>query len=206
MNHSDVLHQANPVMPVMVIERIEQALRLAQALYKGGINVFEITLRSECALEAITLIKQEMPYCLVGAGTVLNPDQFQQAVEAGSDFVLTPGVTEALLKKSVESDIPLIPGVSSAGDIMLALSYGIDSMKLFPATLLGGCNMLKALSGPFPQVTFCPTGGISRENYQSFLALSNVACVGGSWLAPSTLVNEERWEEITCLASAVSGQ
>ncbi|MET4696892.1 bifunctional 4-hydroxy-2-oxoglutarate aldolase/2-dehydro-3-deoxy-phosphogluconate aldolase [Endozoicomonas lisbonensis] len=206
MNHRDVLNRANPVMPVMVIEQIEQALPLAQALYKGGIEVFEITLRSECALEAITLIKKEMPQCLVGAGTVLNPQQLQQASEAGSDFVLTPGLTEALLKQSKEVDIPLIPGVASAGDVMLSLSYGIDAMKLFPATVLGGEAMLKALSGPFAEVTFCPTGGINPDNYQSFLQLPNVACVGGSWIAPTSFVNEGRWEDITRLAAEVTGK
>lgn len=193
-------------MPVMVIESIEQALPLAEALYKGGIDVFEITLRSDCALEAIALIKKEMPQCLVGAGTVLNPGQFQQAVDAGSDFVLTPGLTEALLKKSQEVDVPLIPGVASAGDVMLALSYGIDCMKLFPATVVGGEGMLKALSGPFPEVTFCPTGGINPENYQSFLQLPNVACVGGSWIAPAKLVRESKWDEITALAKEVTNK
>lgn len=206
MNHKDLLNRANPVMPVMVIENIEQALPLAEALHKGGIDVFEITLRSDCALEAITLIKKEMPQCLVGAGTVLNPEQLQQAVDAGSDFVLTPGLTEALLKKSQEIDVPLVPGIASAGDVMLALSYGIHCMKLFPATVLGGESMLTALNGPFPEVTFCPTGGINPDNYQSFLKLPNVACVGGSWIAPAKLVRTGKWDEITELAKQVTGK
>ena len=206
MNHQDVLNRARPVMPVMVIESIGQALPLAEALYKGGIDVFEVTLRSQCALEAIALIKKEMPHCLVGAGTVLDAGQFQQAVDAGSDFVLTPGVTEELLKKSREVAVPLVPGVASAGDIMLTLSYGIDCMKLFPATVLGGESMLKALAGPFPEVTFCPTGGINPQNYRYFLNLPNVACVGGSWIAPAKLVREGRWEEITRLAAEITGK
>lgn len=206
MTHQEILQRANPVMPVMVIETIEQALPLAQALYKGGIDVFEITLRSECALEAISLISKEMPHCLVGAGTVLNAVQYQQAVEAGANFVLSPGLTQEVLEYSAKTQVPLIPGVASAGDVMLALSYGINSMKLFPATVLGGKSMLKALSGPFPEVSFCPTGGISPENYASFIDLANVACVGGSWVAPLSLVRDGRWEEITRLAAEVTGK
>ena len=206
MNQKNVLTRANPVMPVMVIESIGQALPLAEALYKGGIDVFEITLRSECALAAIALIRKEMPHCLVGAGTVLNAEQFRLAVDAGSDFVLTPGLTEELLKTSGEVEVPLIPGVASAGDIMLSLSYGIHCMKLFPATVLGGEGMLKALAGPFPEVTFCPTGGINPQNYKYFLELPNVACVGGSWIAPAKLICEGNWKEITRLAAEVTGK
>lgn len=206
MNSRDILAQAKPVMPVMVIEQIEHAMPLAQALYDGGIDVLEITMRTDCALEAIALIKDEMPQCLVGAGTVINPEQFKQAVAAGSDFVLSPGITKHLVKKSKKYDVPLIPGVATAGDVMLALSYDIDTMKLFPATQLGGTGMLKALGGPFPDVMFCPTGGINPNNYQSFIDLPNVGCVGGSWIAPANLVKEGKWEEITKLAAAVSGK
>ncbi|WP_067515906.1 bifunctional 4-hydroxy-2-oxoglutarate aldolase/2-dehydro-3-deoxy-phosphogluconate aldolase [Endozoicomonas ascidiicola] len=202
MNSLDVLLQAKPVMPVMVIDHIDQATPLASALHKGGINVFEITLRSECALDAITLIKKELPNCLVGAGTVLNPEQLKQAIEAGSDFALSPGLTAGLLEFAGKTEMPFIPGVASPGDVMLALSYGINAMKLFPATQLGGEGMLKALYGPFPEVMFCPTGGISADNYRSFLSLPNVACVGASWIAPAALAREEKWDEITFLAKA----
>ena len=205
MTSKNIFARANPVMPVMVIENLEQALPLANALYQGGIDVFEITLRSDCALEAITLIKKEMPHCLVGAGTVINPEQMQQAIDAGSDFILSPGLTEALLKKAQETSIPFVPGVASAGDVMLAMDYGQDCLKLFPATQLGGHGMLNALRGPFPDITFCPTGGVSPDNYQEFIALPNVVCVGGSWIAPAKLVREGQWEAITELAIAVTG-
>lgn len=200
----DVLQRAYPVMPVMVIETIEQALPMARALYDGGISVFEITLRTECALAAIELIKKEMPECLVGAGTVINVAQLQAVHRAGADFVITPGATTELLKTARNQNILLLPGVSSASDVMHALDYEFTVLKLFPAEVVGGQAMLKSLSGPFPQVSFCPTGGISPDNYQDYLALGNVHCVGGSWLVPKSAVVNGDWAEITRLAREVT--
>lgn len=196
----DVLGRAHPVMPVMVIDTIEQALPMASALKAGGISVFEITLRSDCAIAAIELIKKEMPDCLVGAGTVINVEQLRQVHQAGADFVISPGATPELLSAARDQNIVLMPGVSSASDVMQALAYGYRVQKLFPAEVVGGVAMLKSLSGPFPQVSFCPTGGISPDNYQDYLALSNVQCVGGSWIVPKPAVESGDWAEITRLA------
>ena len=196
----DVVTRAYPVMPVMVIDTIEQALPMARALYDGGISVFEITLRTECAIAAIELIKREMPECLVGAGTVINIEQLMAVHQAGADFVITPGSTAELLKTARDQNILLMPGVSSPSEVMQALGYGYDILKLFPAEVMGGRSMLKSLAGPFPQVSFCPTGGISPTNYQDYLTLSNVHCVGGSWLVPKSAVDHGDWAEITRLA------
>lgn len=200
----DVLNRAFPVMPVMVIDDIDQALPMARALYDGGISVFEVTLRSECAVAAIQRIKQEMPDCLVGAGTVVNPEQLLAVHQAGADFVISPGATPALLAASREQNTLLLPGVSSPSEVMQALDYGFDVLKLFPAEVVGGQSMLKSLAGPFPQVTFCPTGGINPENYQDYLALDNVLCVGGSWLVPKSVVESGNWSEITLLAKQLA--
>ena len=196
----DVLQQAAPVMPVMVIEQLEHALPMAKALEAGGITVFEITLRTECALQAITLLKQEMPGCLVGAGTVINPEQLMQAHEAGADFIITPGSTPEVLAAARDNNILLVPGVSSPSQVMQALSYGFQVQKLFPAEAVGGVNMIKSLGGPFPQVSFCPTGGINPNNYLNYLELSNVQCVGGSWLIPEQAIKSGNWTAVTDLA------
>ena len=196
----DVLNRAYPVMPVMVIDTIEQVVPMARALYDGGISVFEITLRTECAIAAIELIKKEMPECLVGAGTVINIEQLMAVHKAGADFVITPGSTTELLKSARDQNILLMPGVTSPSDVMQALGYGYNVLKLFPAEVVGGQSMLKSLAGPFPQVSFCPTGGISPTNYQGYLALNNVHCVGGSWLVPKSAVDHGDWAEITRLA------
>lgn len=196
----DVLQRAHPVMPVMVIDTIEQALPMASALKDGGISVFEITLRTDCAIAAIELIKKEMPDCLVGAGTVINVEQLTAVTRAGADFVISPGATPELLRAARDQNILLMPGVSSASDVMQALSYGYQVQKLFPAEVVGGVGLLKSLSGPFPQVSFCPTGGISLDNYQDYLSLPNVGCVGGSWLVPKSAVDNSDWAEVTRLA------
>lgn len=201
---NDVLKRAYPVMPVMVVENLEQALPLANALHNGGIDVFEITLRTPCALSVIRMIKENMPQCLVGAGTVLTEKQLMDAYEAGADFIITPGATPTLLKRASEEGILLVPGVSSASDVMAALSYGYDVLKLFPAEAVGGVGMLQSLMGPFPEVKFCPTGGISLQNYKSYLAMDNVHCVGGSWVAPEKLIRQKDWSAITKLAMQAS--
>jgi 2-dehydro-3-deoxyphosphogluconate aldolase/(4S)-4-hydroxy-2-oxoglutarate aldolase len=206
MNHSHwkiqpqhVLH-ACPVMPVMVIQDLNDAVPLAQALVAGGITVLEITLRTPIALEAIKLISEHVKEAVVGAGTITTPQQLAAAEAAGAVFAISPGLTPTLLEAAVAGNIALIPGIASLSELMLGMEYGLTHFKFFPAAAAGGIPMLKAIAGPIPQVTFCPTGGISPENYQEYLALANVACVGGSWLAPAEAVKNQQWDKITALA------
>jgi 2-dehydro-3-deoxyphosphogluconate aldolase/(4S)-4-hydroxy-2-oxoglutarate aldolase len=195
----DVL-TASPVMPVMVIQNLDDAVPLAKALVAGGIRVLEITLRTPVAMEAIKLISQEVPEAIVGAGTIINPEQLQAAEEAGAVFAISPGLTPTLLAAAVKGNIALIPGIATLSELMQGMEYGLDHFKFFPAEAAGGIPMLKAIAGPIPQVTFCPTGGISPENYHAYLQLSNVACVGGSWLAPLDVVKAKNWAKVTELA------
>lgn len=189
-----------PVMPVMVIQNLDDAVPLARALVAGGIKVLEITLRTPIALEAIKLISGEVKDAIVGAGTIANPGQLQAAEEAGAVFAISPGLTPSLLEAANNSNIALIPGIATLSELMLGMEYGLDHFKFFPAEAAGGIPLLKAISGPFPQATFCPTGGISLGNYNEYLQLPNVACVGGSWLAPQNVVNEKNWAKVTELA------
>ncbi len=195
----DILH-AGPVVPVMVIQTLEDAVPLAQALVAGGIRVLEITLRTPVALEAIRLIADHVKDAIVGAGTVITPDQLAAATDAGALFAISPGLTPRLLSAAAASGTPLIPGIATISELMQGMEYGLDCFKFFPAEAAGGIPMLRAIAGPIPQVTFCPTGGISLDNYKAYLALSNVACVGGSWLAPVDVVRDKRWDRITELA------
>ncbi len=204
MDSLTVLERAAPVMPVITIPLLCDALPLAEALLKGGISVFEITLRTECALHGIALIKKMFPECLVGAGTVINQTQFEQVVDAGSDFIISPGISEKMLAVSEKKNIPFIPGVSSASEIMMALEYGLNCLKFFPAESSGGVLTLKALSDPFQNVTFCPTGGINYLNMNSYLSLNNVICVGGSWLTSLQLIKDQNWQKITDLAKSLA--
>jgi 2-dehydro-3-deoxyphosphogluconate aldolase/(4S)-4-hydroxy-2-oxoglutarate aldolase len=197
---------ASPVMPVMVIQDLENAVPLAKALVAGGIRVLEITLRTPVALEAIRAIANEVPDAIVGAGTILNEQQLQAAADAGAVFAISPGLTANLLAAAQKSSIALIPGISSLSELMLGMEYGLDHFKFFPAENAGGVPMLKAIAGPIPQVTFCPTGGISLKNYNEYLALPNVACCGGSWLAPADVVKNKDWAKVTQLAQeAIAG-
>lgn len=191
------------VVPVVVIENEEQAMGLAQALLDGGINVIEITLRNSYAIEAIDLIKKNFPEMTVLAGTVTLADQVAAVVAAGADAMISPGITESLLTSAKHNDIAYLPGVGSASDIMLAIEYGLNECKLFPATVVGGISALKAFGGPFTEIKFCPTGGVSEANYRDFLALPNVMCVGGSWVTPSGLIQDANWSEITRLCKAI---
>ncbi|USD39236.1 MULTISPECIES: bifunctional 4-hydroxy-2-oxoglutarate aldolase/2-dehydro-3-deoxy-phosphogluconate aldolase [Ferrimonas] len=191
----------SPVIPVMVIEQLDQAVPLARALVAGGIRILEVTLRTECALEAIKLIREEVPEALVGAGTVLNPLQLQAVVDAGAQFAISPGVTSALLEAGAEGSIPLIPGVASVSDAMKAMDYGYHFLKFFPAEASGGVKAIKSMGSPLSKLTFCPTGGIGLSNCKDYLALSNVACVGGSWIAPSDAVRDGDWQRISDLSS-----
>lgn len=195
----DVLN-AGPVMPVMVIQNLDDAVPLARALVAGGIKVLEITLRTPIALDAIKLISREVEGAIVGAGTIANPAQLKAAEDAGAVFAISPGITASLLAAANAGSIALIPGVATLSELMLGMEYGLDHFKFFPAEAAGGIPMLKAIAGPFPQATFCPTGGISPDNYQAYLQLPNVACVGGSWLAPQEAVNTKNWAKVTELA------
>lgn len=196
----DIILNTCPVMPVMVIQNLDDAVPLAQALVAGGIKVLEITLRTPIALEAIKLISQEVEGAIVGAGTITTPEQLTAAEQAGAVFAISPGLTPKLLTAALAGNIALIPGISTLSELMFGMEYGLDHFKFFPAEAAGGIPMLKSIAGPIPNVTFCPTGGISPENYNSYLQLSNVACVGGSWLAPADVVKAKNWLKVTDLA------
>ncbi|MDO7820507.1 bifunctional 4-hydroxy-2-oxoglutarate aldolase/2-dehydro-3-deoxy-phosphogluconate aldolase [Helicobacter pylori] len=189
--------QISPIVPVVVIENIKDAVPLAQSLIEGGIPIIEVTLRSSCALEAIELIAKNVPKMHVGAGTILNPTQLEQAQNRGAEFLISPGLTIKLLEHAKKKDMPLIPGVSSSSEVMQALELGYNALKFFPAEYCGGVKLLNAFNGPFKGVKFCPTGGISVDNMRSYLALENVVCVGGSWLTPKDLVQNKEWDKIT---------
>lgn len=203
MNARDIL-SAGAVVPVMAIDDIHTSVDLAHALVEGGIPTLEITLRTEHGLKAIELIKKEVPGAIVGAGTVINGEQLKAVEDAGAVFAISPGFNIHFAKAAAQSSIAVIPGIATPGELMLALEHGIDTMKLFPAEVVGGINMLKALYGPFPQVKFCPTGGISPDTAPEYLKLPNVLCVGGSWLTPKDAVKNQDWAAITRLAQEAS--
>jgi len=198
MHAKDVM-SISPIVPVVVIEKLEDAIPLAQALLNGGINIMEITLRTKPALEAISLISKELAQMHVGAGTVTNAKEFKDAVSYGAKFVFSPGNSKELMKVASELKIPFIPGVATPSEIMVAKSEGFEYCKLFPATLVGGVKALKGYTSLFPTMKFCPTGGVNIENVKEFLALENVACVGGTWILPSKLIEEKNFSEITQL-------
>ncbi|GAA8037982.1 bifunctional 4-hydroxy-2-oxoglutarate aldolase/2-dehydro-3-deoxy-phosphogluconate aldolase [Helicobacter pylori] len=189
--------QISPIVPVVVIENIKDAVPLAQSLIEGGIHIIEVTLRSSCALEAIELIAKNVPKMRVGAGTILNPTQLEQAQNRGAEFLISPGLTIKLLEHAKKKDMPLIPGVSSSSEVMQALELGYNALKFFPAEYCGGVKLLNAFNGPFKGVKFCPTGGISADNMHSYLNLENVLCVGGSWLTSKNLIQNKEWDKIT---------
>jgi len=193
------LCQLAPVIPVLVIDDLAHAAPLARALVAGGLPVLEVTLRTACALDAITAMA-EVPGARVGAGTVLSPHDVARARAAGATFAVSPGATPGLIAACVAQQLPLLPGAATATEVMTLLELGYRTMKFFPAGPAGGPAMLKALHGPLPQATFCPTGGVSPTNAAEYLALPNVACVGGSWVAPAKLMADGDWEGITALA------
>ncbi len=194
----------SPVIPVIAIEAAGEAVHLAQALLAGGVQVLEITLRTAAALEAIKILADEVPEAVVGAGTVLNVDDLQRVQQAGAKFAISPGSSRALLSAATDLGFALLPGVATASDIMHGLDLGYSHFKLFPAVPAGGIGALQAFAGPFPTVRFCPTGGISQSNFLDFLALDNVLCIGGSWIASSAMLRQKDYAEITRVtASAV---
>ncbi len=207
MNKAETMHdimRSSPVMPVIVIDNIEQAVPLARALVAGGIRVLEITLRSVHGLAAIRAIADAVPEAIVGVGTLTRPEEFWQARDAGATFAVSPGLSAALIAATKDSGLPLLPGVMTPSEVMAAREAGFLQLKLFPAVAAGGINMLKALGGPFPELCFCPTGGITQHTAPAFLACPNVACVGGSWLTPKAVMDQDDWAGITALAYAAS--
>lgn len=199
------LLRGQPVIPVLKIERVADAVPLARALASGGLRAIEITLRTPGALEAIRRVASEVEEAIVGAGTILDAKQFAEAEEAGSKFIVSPGVTRTLLDAAAQSAVPLLPGAITPGEIMLAREAGLDFLKFFPAEQAGGASFLKALASPFAGIRFCPTGGITAKNAGDYLALPNVICVGGSWVAPDDLVKAGNWAAIEKLAREAAG-
>ena len=197
----DQILKVAPVVPVMVVERIEDAVPLARALYNGGLKVLEITLRTPCALDAITAMVEALPDdAVIGAGTIITPKDLEAAIKAGSTFLVSPGTTPALIEAAKGNPIPLLAGVATPTEAMNLYVQGFTHQKFFPAKAAGGVPMLKSIGGPLPQITFCPTGGIDLARAPSYLALPNVACVGGTWMAPKELMKAGRWDEIERLA------
>jgi len=188
------------VLPVITIERLEDAVPIGQALVDGGLQVLEVTLRTACALDAVVRMREALPGASIGVGTVLTPAQYRQAEQAGADFVVTPGATEALYRYGIESPVPMLPGVASVSEVMAGWQYGYRRFKFFPAEASGGVAALKAFSAPLGDARFCPTGGINVDNAADYLALDNVMCVGGTWLTPKTLIDAEDWDGIRELA------
>ena len=193
-----------PVIPVIVVDEVEHAVPLARALVAGGLRVLEVTLRTPAALEAITAMKS-VDGAIVGAGTVTNQTELAAAINAGSEFIVSPGLTETLGKAAIRENIPFLPGIANAGDIMRGLDLGLTHFKFFPAMAAGGLPALKALAAPFGQCRFCPTGGITLENAPEWLGFDPVLCVGGSWVAPRGEVNEAEVEKVAREAAALGG-
>jgi len=203
MNTREIL-SLGPVLPVIVLDKVADAVPLARALVAGGVRVLEVTLRTPAALDCVRAIRAEVPDAVVGVGTMTRAEDFSAAVEAGATFGVSPGVSPALLAAARYHDLPFLPGVMTPADIIAALEAGYTSLKFFPAKQAGGIEMLKAFGGPFAQIAFCPTGGIDAASAPDYLALPNVACVGGSWLAPARLVANGDWAAIEQLARAAS--
>jgi len=195
-----VLQRARPVLPVLVIEDATLAVDLARALQGGGIEVLEVTLRTSRALDALAAIRKELPDLLVGAGTLIHSEQFLEARDAGAQFVVSPGCTARLAAAADDSKLPYLPGVMTPSEVLLALEFGYRSLKLFPANGATSVKMLKSFKEPFSGIRFCPTGGVTPDNLLSFLGLPNVACVGGTWIAPASLIRARAWDQITQLA------
>lgn len=191
------------VVPVITLDRLDDAVPLACALVAGGVRLLEVTLRTSVGLDGARAIMREVPDAVVGIGTVLTPEDLRRAVEAGARFALSPGATPALLDAAAAAPIPFLPGVATASELMEAMARGFTTAKFFPATAAGGLAALRALAGPFPQARFCPTGGITEANAAEWLALPNVVAVGGSWLTPATEIAAGQWDAIRDRAARV---
>ena len=200
MTRIDHLCSLGPVIPVLTIERLEDAVPIAEALVEGGLPVLEVTLRTENALKAIEAIARAVPGAHVGAGTVINPDDYKRSVDSGSSFIVSPGITSELLDYGINSDIPYLPGIQTVSEMMEGIKRGYKRFKFFPAEISGGTAALKAFGGPFGDIRFCPTGGIRVHTAADYLALPNVMCVGGTWLTPDELIANKDWAGIMKLA------
>lgn len=188
------------VLPVVTALDVDTTVQLARALHRGGMKSIEITLRSAAALDSILAVQLEVPEMLVAAGTVNTPAQLESVLKAGVKVALSPGATTQLLRAAADSGVFFIPGAASASEVMQGMLYGFELFKFFPAEAAGGVAMLESLAGPFPQIQFCPTGGLNPANFRSYLALPNVVCCGGSWMANAELISQGRWGEIEALA------
>jgi 2-dehydro-3-deoxyphosphogluconate aldolase / (4S)-4-hydroxy-2-oxoglutarate aldolase len=197
------LMNRGPVIPVVVIERAEDAVPLARALLAGGVDTMEITLRTADALDAIRSVADQVPGMAVGAGTIVRPEQAGEALSADAAFLVSPGCTPRLLGALLDQAVPILPGAATASEVIALMEHGVTELKFFPAAAAGGPHSLRALAGPLPEVTFCPTGGIDRATSVDYLALPNVACVGGTWLTPGDLVAARNWDAITAIATGV---
>jgi 2-dehydro-3-deoxyphosphogluconate aldolase/(4S)-4-hydroxy-2-oxoglutarate aldolase len=190
-----------PVIPVVVLDDVAQAVPVAEALVAGGVPVIELTLRTPVALGCIEQIASRVPDILVGAGTIRTPDQAKDAVSAGAEFLVSPGTTDTLLSAMQDTGLPHLPGAATVSEVLRLLELGYDEMKLFPAEVSGGVAFLKAVGAPVPQARFCPTGGVTELSAPSYLALPNVGCVGGTWLTPADALRDHDWARVTRLAS-----
>ena len=195
------LFAMGPIVPVLVIKDVEDALPIAEALLKADVKVLEVTLRTPAALDVISRIAKELPEAIIGSGTVTNRDMLQRSYDAGAKFAISPGLTKDLLQAGNEGNIALIPGISSISELMDGLDYGYDHLKFFPAEASGGVKALQSIGGPFADIRFCPTGGINLNNVNNYLALNNVACCGGSWLVSDEIIAAKNWSKITELAN-----
>ena len=194
-----ILQQA-PIIPVIIIHDPQKALPLAEALAAGGITTLEITLRTPAAVNVIERLHKEIPTCLIGAGTITKASQFSSIKKAGAQFAVSPGIHPMLIEAAKKAEIPYLPAVATASDILIAIQHGLSYLKFFPADLNGGIKALKQFASIFPDLKFCPTGGINADNLSEYLALPNVISIGGSWLAPQTLIEKNDWKSITQLA------
>ena len=192
---------ACPLIPVVVIDRLDDAVPLAEALLQGGISALEITLRTPVACEAISAMKSALPDAVIGAGTVSSGETYEAAVQSGADFVVSPGATEQLFKAAAAHAVPFLPGAVTGSEVLRAMEFGYAALKFFPAEAVGGTPALQALSGPFPNVNFMPTGGVTPDNVANYFQLENVCAVGGSWLTPRELLMGQQWEALYQIAA-----
>jgi 2-dehydro-3-deoxyphosphogluconate aldolase / (4S)-4-hydroxy-2-oxoglutarate aldolase len=197
MTRFSELLSGQTLLPIIQADTPEQGVQIAKAMANAGLTLVEVVLRTEASLEALKAIKAQVPELKVGAGTVINETVLQQALDAGSDFIVTPAVSTKLLTALAKCDVPVVPGVSNTADILMALEYGFKEQKLFPASLAGGAPFVSAVSSVFREVSFCPTGGVSEENKMDYLSLNNVFAVGGTWVAKKEWVKEQNWQAIT---------
>lgn len=199
----DELMAVQPVIPVITVESVDHAVPLARALVAGGLRVLEVTLRTDCALECIRKMR-DVEGAIVGAGTCLLPQDIDAAADAGAEFFVTPGLSQLTLNAALDHNLPVLPGVATSSEIMAGLGLGLERFKFFPAQQAGGLAMIDALGGPFRNVKFCPTGGVTLDLAKEYLARKNVGCVGGGWVAPKKLIDAGDWAGVTALATAAA--